>query len=212
MRILNPVVMLALGAALLAGHAVAIDPPPRQGATRDASRSEPPQPQPEVSTDPQDAVKAAESDAKTDTKTDTKTDAANESDTRSEASADAKGKLVKPSDPPHSGAATAKAPSKQTVKQPGKPPVKAPVKRRAVQAQQGDNTATTYRSTLAVPPPALRAPMPQSTLPPGPVVLNGCTGGHCSDQSGQRYNPVGTTLVSPQGRLCSNNGISVSCY
>ena len=200
MSILNPVVMLALGAALLAGNAAAIDPPPRQGATRDASRSEPPQPQPEASTDPQGAVKAAQSDSKSDTKTDT--------DTRSETSTDAKGRLVKPTDPPHSGAAPAKGSRKQ--------PVKPPVKRRAVRAQL-DDEQTTYRPTLATPAPALRAPTPQSTmpqtsLPSGPVILNGCPGGHCSDQSGQRYNPVGTTLVSPQGRLCSNNGISVSCY
>lgn len=195
MRILNPVVMLALGAALFAGNAAAIDPPPRQGATRDASRSEPPQPQPEASTDPQGAVKAAESDSKSETKTDT--------DTRSQASTDAKGKLVKPTDPPHSGAATAKDARKQ--------PVKPPVKRRAVRAQLDDDRPS-YRPTLAVPAPALREPMPESSLPRGPVVLNGCTGGHCNDQSGQRYNAVGTTLVSPQGRLCSNNGISVSCY
>ena len=93
---------------------------------------------------------------------------------------------------------------------------KKPVKRRAVAAQLDDGmTPPSYGPRLDPPqarraPPSL-APSP-SSIPPGPIIMNGCEGGHCMDQSGTRYNPVGTTLLSPQGRLCSNNGISVSCY
>ena len=176
MSILKPVIILVIaGAALLCSDAVAVDPPPRHGAVRDASRSEPPQPQPTA---------------------DAKADAADKKEEpKPEPSTDAKGTPVKSAQPPHSG-------EKAT---------KAPVKRRPVRAQLDDDQPS-YRPTLTPPAPVLREPMPQSTLPPGPVILNGCTGGHCNDQNGQRYNPVGTTLISPQGRLCNNNGISVSCY
>ena len=92
---------------------------------------------------------------------------------------------------------------------------KKPPKRRAVAAQLDDGmTPPSYGPRLTA--PAARAPgslaPPVSSIPPGPVILNGCPNGHCIDQSGARYNPVGTTLISPHGRLCSDNGISVSCY
>ena len=94
-------------------------------------------------------------------------------------------------------------------------PAKKPAKRRAVAAQLDDGmTPPSHGARLT--PPAARTPAslapPDSSIRPGPVILNGCPNGHCMDHSGARYNPVGTTLISPQGRLCSDNGISVSCY
>lgn len=200
MGIIKPVVILAiLSAALLFPEALATEPPPRVSAVKDASRSEPPQPQPKAGTDPQAAVKAAEAEAKDradekePARSDVKADPA--ASGKPEVKFDARGKPVKPIDPP--------------------PGSKKPVKRRAVAAQLDDGMNPTYRPTLA---PV--APMPKMAphqagvpvVPPGPVILNGCPNGACTDQSGQRYNPVGTTLISPQGRMCSNNGISVSCY
>lgn len=196
MGILKPVLILAiLSSALLFPQALATEPPPRVGAVKDASRSEPPQPQPKAGTDPQAVVKAGEAEAKerAGEKADAKAEAAAD---KAEPKVDAKGKPIKPIDPP--------------------PGSKKPVKRRAVAAQLDDGlTPPTYRPRLApvVPMPKMaphQAGVP--VLPPGPVILNGCPNGHCADQGGQRYNPVGTTLISPQGRMCSNNGISVSCY
>jgi hypothetical protein len=94
-------------------------------------------------------------------------------------------------------------------------PAKKPLRRRAVAAQLDDGmNPPTYAPRLD-PQPA-RPPRDRSLqepAPPGPVILNGCNGAaHCMDQGGSRYNPVGTSLISPSGRVCSNNGISVSCY
>lgn len=198
MGILKPVLFLAiLGSALLFPEALATEPPPRVGAVKDASRSEPPQPQPRAGSDPQAAVKAGEAEAKeraeekADAKAEAKADAA--AADKAEPKVDAKGKPVKPLDPPPGG--------------------KKPVKRRAVAAQLDDGlTPPSYRPRLAPLAPMPKLAPPHAGVPPGPVILNGCPGGACADQGGQRYNPVGTTLISPQGRMCSNNGISVSCY
>jgi hypothetical protein len=178
MGILKPVLILAiLGAALLFPEALATEPPPRVGAVKDASRSEPPQPQPKASTDPQAVVKAG----------------GEQKEEKAEVKTDAKGKPIKPVDPPLGS--------------------KKPVKRRAVAAQLDDGlTPPTYRPRLEPVVPMPKLSPHQSAVPPGPVILNGCPDGACADQSGARYNPVGTTLISPQGRMCSNNGISVSCY
>lgn len=198
MGILKPVLILALlSATLLFPEALATEPPPRVGAVKDASRSEPPQPQPKASTDPQAAVKAAESEAKERAadKPDTTTEARGDGKETAEVKTDAKGKPVKPLDPP--------------------PGSKKPVKRRAVAAQLDDGlNPPAYRPRLApvVPMPPVPGTAMPSPVPSGPVILNGCPGGACTDHSGARYNPVGTTLISPQGRMCSNNGISVSCY
>lgn len=195
MSILKPVLVLTLLAAtLLYTEALATEPPPRVGSVKDASRSEPPQPQPKAATDPQEMARAAEAEAAMRAREKEKDQQKDKSDgARPLVKTDAKGQPVKPIDPPEVR--------------------KKPVKRRAVAAQLDDGmNPRTYapRLTPVVPMPKM-SPLP-SSMPPGPVILNGCPNGHCTDQGGQRYNPVGTTLISPQGRLCSNNGISVSCY
>lgn len=193
-------IVALLGSALPHAGALAIDPPPRVGAVRDASRSEPAQPQPKADTAASERAQQKEADKDKDP------DAHNDAgpakaapvdepkpDAKPDAKTDAKGQPIKPAEPPAAR--------------------KKPVKRRAVSAQLDDGmNPPVYRPRLApvVPMPSL--PTPSSAVPSGPVILNGCPGGHCTDRAGQRYNPVGTTLISPQGRLCNNNGISVSCY
>jgi hypothetical protein len=90
---------------------------------------------------------------------------------------------------------------------------KKPIKRRAVRQVLDDDIrpaapAAVYAPTLT-PPVAER---PVHGVPPGPVNLN-CVGATCTDSTGGRFNGgVGTTLISPQGKLCNNNGLTVQCF
>jgi hypothetical protein len=91
---------------------------------------------------------------------------------------------------------------------PKKEKVAKPVKRRAVRQVLDDDVRPAAPAT--VPPPAIARPMPG--VPPAPVTLN-CMGSTCTDASGGRFNGgVGTTLISPSGKLCSNNGMTVQCF
>ena len=94
-------------------------------------------------------------------------------------------------------------------------PAKKPIKRRAVrQILDDDNRPAAppavYAPTLT--PPTVQ-PQPQvHGVPPAPATLN-CIGGACTDSNGARFNGgVGTTLISPQGKLCNNNGMTVQCF
>jgi len=77
----------------------------------------------------------------------------------------------------------------------------------------------TPSSTMAsaLPPglqPSLQPSLP-STVPgaaPPPALINQCGPAGCTDTSGARYNGAGGALISPQGRLCSNNGVTVTCF
>ena len=91
-----------------------------------------------------------------------------------------------------------------------KKPAKKPVKRRSVQ----QIVAPTPPPLAPVYSPRLNLPGPPAAQPLlSPQVLNGCNGGACTDASGQQYHGgVGTTLLSPQGRVCSNNGVTVQCF
>jgi hypothetical protein len=99
---------------------------------------------------------------------------------------------------------------------PGKEtPNKKPAKRRAVHqiidGMPAPAPPQAYGPTLN-PAPAIAQPM-ASPVPPGPAIGNGCTGPACLDAGGGSYKGgVGTTLISPQGRLCSNNGMTVQCF
>lgn len=96
---------------------------------------------------------------------------------------------------------------------PGKPaPKKSAVKRRAVTAViDGTPRIAAPRSDLAA--PALTVPATPLPALPGPAPIMRCDGGGCVDTSGTRYNGgVGTTLLSPQGKLCNNNGATVQCF
>lgn len=89
-------------------------------------------------------------------------------------------------------------------------PKKAPQKRRAV--------TQVIEGTPRIAAPRPSAPSPILTLPPappspGPAPIMRCDGGGCVDASGTRYNGgVGTTLLSPQGKLCNKNGVTVQCF
>ncbi len=158
MSLLKPILIPAiLLSALLGSHALAIDPPPRVGAVRDA-------PKPVAPAVPADAaVLAQPKDAK----------------------------AAPPQKPP------AKAPKRRSVYQiiDPVPRVQSPI---------------VYGPVLG--PPTAVQPMP-APVPANPVILNGCNGGACLDASGAQYRGgVGSVLISPEGRACSNNGITVQCF
>lgn len=89
---------------------------------------------------------------------------------------------------------------------------KKPAKRRAVRQNMDDAPApVVYTPRPSPAAPVGVQPLPSPVAPP--QILNGCPGGACTDASGARYHGgVGTTLLSPQGRVCSNNGITVQCF
>ena len=96
-------------------------------------------------------------------------------------------------------------------------PAKKPVKRRAVRQVMDDDVRPAARPTApsTVYAPALTprdSALPVPGAASGPVNIN-CVGGTCTDANGGRYNGgVGTTLISPQGRLCNDNGLTVQCH
>ncbi len=91
-------------------------------------------------------------------------------------------------------------------------PKKPAVKRRAVAAViDGTPRIAAPRSDMLA--PALIVPATPLPALPGPAPIMRCDGGGCVDTSGTRYNGgVGTTLLSPQGKLCNNNGATVQCF
>lgn len=92
-------------------------------------------------------------------------------------------------------------------------PAKKPIKRRAVRQILDDDIRPV--TPPAVYAPTLTAPRAQPQVhgvPPAPATVN-CIGGACSDSNGGRFNGgVGTTLISPQGKLCNHNGLTVQCF
>jgi hypothetical protein len=118
-----------------------------------------------------------------------------------------------PPESPVETAATAQAPA--TVRSPAtptRPAARKPIKRRSVQQviEPTPRIVTEpYRPALTVrpPPAALSDPLP------GPVRLNGCDGGGCSDLNGARYNGgVGNSLIGPQGQLCTRGIVNAQCF
>ncbi|PWF54538.1 hypothetical protein [Massilia glaciei] len=94
------------------------------------------------------------------------------------------------------------------------PPKKAPPQRRAVR-----------QDIITMPPaaPIARAPSlspaapsavpPVSAAPSGPVQINSCDMGGCTDTNGKRYNGGGgNAVLDPQGRLCTTTGNTVQCF
>lgn len=88
-------------------------------------------------------------------------------------------------------------------------PARKKPRRRAVY-QQFDDIPMRTPST-AVYAPQLTPRIDPTPVPP-PTTLN-CVGAACSDANGGSYRGgVGTSLISPQGRICNNNGITVQCF
>lgn len=97
---------------------------------------------------------------------------------------------------------------------------KPPVKRRAVRQQLDDDIRPLPTVPSAAPsvhygprltPPGTATPATPG-VPPAPILPN-CIGDSCRDPNGGRFNGgVGTTLISPEGKLCNNNGMTVQCF
>lgn len=108
--------------------------------------------------------------------------------------------------PPRVGAEATPKPAPDT-------PKKKPAKRRAVRQHLDDTPAPVNYSPRPTPAAPVGVQPLQSPVAPPPQILNGCPGGACTDATGARYHGgVGTTLLSPEGRVCSNNGITVQCF
>lgn len=110
--------------------------------------------------------------------------------------------------PPRVGATRAEVPPKPAAAP--QTPKKKPAKRRSARQVPYDvapiPSPQVYGPRVGLPPPGA-APLPS------PLILNGCPHGACTDATGARYHGgVGTTLLSPEGRVCSNNGMTVQCF
>lgn len=97
---------------------------------------------------------------------------------------------------------------------------KQPARRRSVQQvidampAAAPPASEPYRPTLhsAPPSPEARLPAPPG-VPPGPVQINSCDAGGCTDIDAIRYNSgVGNAAVTGQGRLCIRSGSTMQCF
>lgn len=180
----KPVLIFAtLLVAMVGNNAAAIEPPPRVGSVRERQHPAPP------------AVPLTQPGADADS-------AAREGD---KVAPDARAKPGKHAQSNAGAPAGSKKPAQTSPKK---------VVRRSVY-QIIDSVPRVQSPTVYGPvlgPPAGVQTMP-SPVPPNPVILNGCNGGACTDQSGARYRGgVGSVLISPEGRACSSNGITVQCF
>lgn len=122
---------------------------------------------------------------------------------------DVKGADARAADPKAADPKAAKSPAR---------PTKPPPRRRSVQMTVDGMPASAPPAVYAPaltprpsPSPILTSPS-VGLAPPAPVIMNSCNAGGCIGTDGQRYNGgVGSALISPQGRLCTNNGITVQC-
>ena len=70
-----------------------------------------------------------------------------------------------------------------------------------------DAVAVAPAAPLPLPPTRPAAP------DPGPVQINSCLGGTCTDTNGATYNTgVGNAAVTSQGRLCTRSGNTMQCF
>ena len=111
-------------------------------------------------------------------------------------------------EPPAGNAAAAPA---HAAPAPAPAPARKLIKRRSVQQviEPTPRIVTDgYRPTLTVrPPAALPGPLPP------PTRMNSCDAGGCFDTGGVRYNGgVGSTLLSPQGQLCTRGVVNAQCF
>ncbi len=173
-------------AALACGTAAAYDRPPKVGETRD-----PPKDPPAVTEKQADPVRKGEP-------------APEKSTSPAPKDAPPAEKAAEPdkTDPNKAN------PTKDERKKP-------PVKRRAVHAviESTPRIGPSYGPVLNHPAPRPGLPPMPVTVPSPPVTIGNCVGGNCTDTNGTQYNGgVGNALLSPSGRLCNNNGGTVSCF
>ena len=187
----KPVLFLAIFIAAIAGNnASAIDPPTRVGSAREPQNPAPPsQPQPQPVSKP-------------------------EPDTGSAAR---EGEKAAPELRARAGDKGASKPGAEADrKKPAQTPPKKLVKRRSVHQMIDPvprvQSPVVYGPVLTPAMPVGVQPVPVPA-PGSPMILNGCNGGACTDANGARYRGgVGNVLISPEGRACSNNGITVQCF
>ncbi|MES2317506.1 MAG: hypothetical protein V4631_08410 [Pseudomonadota bacterium] len=113
------------------------------------------------------------------------------------------------SPPPRIGAVpdAPKATSKPLAPAPAKKPPKRRAVRQIIDGTPAPLPPVVYGPQLSPAPPIGLPP------PPSPLILQNCQGGSCSDANGTRYHGgIGNTLLSPQGRVCSDNGLAVQCF
>jgi len=93
---------------------------------------------------------------------------------------------------------------------------KQPCKRRSVQQVVESMPPASPPTQPARPALQNAPPLPAARLPavpPGPVQINSCDPGGCTDINGQRYNGgVGNAAVDGQGRLCTRSGSTMQCF
>lgn len=182
----KPVLLFAILIAAIAGNnASAIDPPTRVGSAREPQN---PTPQPPVNKPGSDTDSAAREVDK--------------------AAPEPRAKA--------GGKGDSKAGAEADRKKPAQPPPKKLVKRRSVYQVIDPvprvQSPVVYGPVLTPARPGGVQPVPVPA-PGSPLILNGCNGAACSDASGARYHGgVGNVLIGPEGRACSNNGITVQCF
>ncbi|QYF94025.1 hypothetical protein KY495_01955 [Massilia sp. PAMC28688] len=94
-------------------------------------------------------------------------------------------------------------------KEPGKQAAPKKPRRRAVYQHFDEIPMRTVAPPVYA--PQLTPRIDPTPVPP-PVTIN-CVGASCIDGNGGSYRSgVGTSLISPEGRICNNNGITVQCY
>ena len=192
MSILKPVRVLAIiVVAMAANNTFAIDPPIRVGSVREPQNPAPPPP-PQRGNDSLNLNAAARQGTKAAPET---RDKAGE---QSVSKAGAKINRKK----------TVQTSPQQLVKRRSVHQMIDPVPR--VQSPMVYGPVLTGPRPVGVRPLPMPMPMP---APASPQILNGCNGGACTDPGGTRYHGgVGNVLISPDGRACSNNGITVQCF
>jgi type IV secretory pathway VirB10-like protein len=103
------------------------------------------------------------------------------------------------------------------------PPPKDPAQsQQRKDGKKASNRSARRSAPLRVDPVAAApaAPLPQQlpptrpvTLDPGPVQINSCLGGTCTDTNGATYNTgVGNAAVNSQGRLCTRTANTMQCF
>ncbi len=193
MSILKPVLILAiLSSAMICNNAWATDPPQRVGSVREQPKSTPqPGQANQLKADP-------------------------DADPDDDRDLVPQGKASPNNDPAAGAKEGAKPDPKADPKKTAQTTPKKPIRRRStyqmidpmprIQAPMVYGPVLTPRPSVGVQP----IPNPAAG---NPVILNGCNGGACTDPSGARYTGgVGSVLISPEGRACSNNGITVQCF
>ncbi|MFC4933116.1 hypothetical protein [Massilia sp. GCM10023247] len=100
---------------------------------------------------------------------------------------------------------------------PAKTDTRKPSKKQAARKPRRsvEQRIATVPEVLPSRPLPLAAPPPPQPVPAvaGPVQINSCLGGNCTDTAGGTYNTgVGNAAVNDAGRLCTRTGNTMQCF